>query len=360
MDTKLGLYVLYAGGTALLISFLLMPLLVKILQRKNILDQGGRRKIHQGFIPSMGGIVIYVAFIASMLIWLPMDIIQENRFIIASVSLMFFTGIRDDIEPLRPLHKLIVQCVAACMIVFVDIRISSLYGLFGVYELPLWLSYILTITFVIFVTNAFNLIDGIDGLSGAIAFFSMGFICVWLYLIGDLSHSIRLACMIGAILGFLYYNWQPASIFMGDTGSLVVGFVLAYNTIYFISCNGALPAESPYKFQAVLSAGFAMVLFPVFDTIRVFIIRIRQGRSPFLPDKQHTHHIVLRMAQTHAASVRIILGIYILMAALILFASKLLPDWILLILIAAVCYLIDRILSSTLKKVFTHRRHANI
>ena len=357
---ELSLHILYAGGTSLVASYLLLPLLVNILRRKNLLDQGGRRKIHQGFIPSMGGIVIYMAFILAMLVWIPREIIQESRFIIAATSLMFFAGIRDDIVPLVPLHKLAVQTVSACMIVFLDTRISSLYGLFGIYELPLWISYILTVVFIIFVTNAFNLLDGLDGLSGSIACLSMGFMCFWLYLIGDISHAMQLACMVGAILGFLYYNWQPASIFMGDTGSLVIGFLLSYSTVYFISCNGALPVDSVYKFPAVLSAGVAVVLFPVFDTLRVFVMRLRRGRSPFKPDKQHTHHFVLRIKQTHAATVRLMIGAYILIAGSILLLSKVLPDWILLLITLAICIGIDSALGRWVKKTYEHRRETNV
>ena len=353
-------YIIYAVGTSLLISFLLMPLLVKMLHRKNLLEHGGRRRVHRGYVPPMGGIIIYIAFILSMLVWLPRDLIEDNRFIVAAISLMFFAGIRDDLAPLKPFHKLIIQCVTACVIVFMDIRIVSLYGLFGVYELPYWISYFITIVFIIFVTNAFNLIDGLDGLAATIAFFSMGFMCVWFYLVGEITYAIRLGCWIGAILGFLYYNWQPASIFMGDTGSLVLGFVLAYNTLYFISCNGALPDDAMYKFPAVLSAGVALVLIPAFDTIRVFVIRIWQRKSPFLPDRQHIHHSVLRIANTHAATVRIIVGIYIIIATLILLTGKILPDWILLIIIAVICCGIDSVLSFTLKRVYARRRATNL
>jgi UDP-N-acetylmuramyl pentapeptide phosphotransferase/UDP-N-acetylglucosamine-1-phosphate transferase len=191
----------------------------------------------------------------------------------------------------------------------------------------------LSILFILFVTNAFNLIDGIDGLAGTIAFTCLLFLSLWFYCIGDIESAIFLICFAGAILGFLYYNWQPASLFMGDTGSLVLGFIIAVFTLKFVSINGTLPIDSSYKFHAVLSAGLAIVLLPAFDTTRVFLLRIIKKQSPFLPDKQHLHHAVIRKVNTHAKACRLISVIYFLTAGIILFVSwkNWLPDWALLL-----------------------------
>ena len=345
----------YAAATALLLSFLLTPLLVRFLRRRRVLDEGGHRKIHKGFIPSMGGVIIFLAFLLATLLWVPIEVVLHRRFELAALLLVFFAGVRDDIEPLRPMHKLIVQVIAAGMVVIAgDIRVSSLYGLWGVEELPLWLSYAGSIILVIFITNAFNLIDGLDGLAGALAVFSFSFLCCWFYGVGNNSEAMRIACMIGAVLGFLYYNWQPASLFMGDTGSLVIGFMLSVSTMSFIQLNGALPDASWYKFPAVLSAGLAVVLLPVFDTVRVFILRLYQRRSPFLPDKQHIHHVVLHLLHTHARTVQAIIGCYLLTAALILLAAKRIPADLLLIIILAFCIgielLVRRIVNRSYKK----------
>ncbi len=311
----------------------------------------------------MGGIIICVAFMSAVLLWIPLEVITTRRFELVAIALIFFAGIRDDIEPLRPIHKLLVQIIAAAMVVIAeDIRVPSLYGLFGIYEIPIWLSYVGTILFIIFITNAFNLIDGIDGLAGSIAVIALGFLCFWFYNVGtNTGHMeiIWLACIVGAIAGFLYYNWQPASIFMGDTGSLVIGFILSISTIVFISTNGALPADNCYKFPAVLSAGVAIVILPAFDTIRVFLLRIRQGKSPFLPDKQHLHHIIWRVRQTHAKATRLIVACYILFTGLILLGGRYLPDWLLLAIILIVCIGVDLLLGYTIKHALRkERKHA--
>lgn len=335
---------LYSAATSLVLTFLLMPLFVKFLMRIQILDKGGRRKIHKGTIPSMGGIIIFISFLLAMIFWQPFGVLGEGRFVTAALMLMALIGIRDDIVPLPAMIKLLVQIVAASMVVVVaDVKLVSFYGLFGIYDLAPWLSYFLSIMFIIFVTNAFNLIDGVDGLAGTIAFFAFSFLSLWNYWVGNIEVAVFLACFVGALLGFLYYNWQPASIFMGDTGSLPLGFVLAVFTLEFITFNGALPAESTYKFHAVLSAGVAIVLLPVFDTTRVFLLRLSQKRSPFNPDKQHTHHAVMRKVQTHAKTVRIMVFTYLLIAGIVLFISwkGWVVDWVLLLGLLAVLILID-------------------
>ena len=346
---------LYSAITALVLTFLMTPLFVKFLIRIQILDKGGRRKIHKGKIPSMGGLIIFVGFLFSVLLWQPSMLFDDNRFLLAAIILMAVTGIRDDIAPLPPFLKLLVQVVTAsiAVVVLANVRLVSLYGLFGVQELATWLSYLLSIAFILFMTNAFNLIDGIDGLAGTVAFVCLLFLSLWFYCTGEIESAIFLICFAGAILGFLYYNWQPASLFMGDTGSLVLGFIIAVFTLKFVSINGALPVESSYKFHAVLGAGAAVVLLPVFDTTRVFLLRIIKGQSPFLPDRQHLHHAIIRKVNTHAKTCRWISGIYILTAGIILLVSwkNWLPDWALLSAILVFLILVNQYVQRLLTRL---------
>jgi UDP-N-acetylmuramyl pentapeptide phosphotransferase/UDP-N-acetylglucosamine-1-phosphate transferase len=308
----------------------------------------------------MGGLIIFVSFLFSILLWQPGMLFDDNRFLLAAIILMAVTGIRDDIAPLPPFLKLLVQVVTASMavVVLTNVRLVSFYGLFGVHELATWLSYTLSILFILFVTNAFNLIDGIDGLAGTIALICLLFLSMWFYCVGDIESAIFLICFAGAVLGFLYYNWQPASLFMGDTGSLVLGFIIAVFTLKFVSFNGALPAESSYKFHAVFSAGAAVILLPAFDTTRVFLLRIIKGQSPFLPDKQHLHHAVIRKVITHAKACRLISIIYFLVAGIILFASwkNWLPDWALLASILVFLILVNQYVQYMLSRLGQHQQ----
>lgn len=333
-----------------------MPMLINILQEGQLLDEGGKRKIHKGNIPAMGGIVIFIAFTFSVLAWLPTNPFFDSKYLLGAISLVALLGIRDDFAPVLPKQKLLVQLIAACIIIFlVDIRIYSFFGFLGIEIIPDWLSYIITILFIVFITNAFNLIDGIDGLAGTIGSVSLCFFSVWLYFAGYPAHSIIAITLVGSILGFLFYNWHPASIFMGDTGSLVIGFILSICSIWVINLNASLPEESWSHLNAPLSLVLGVLLFPVFDTVRVFILRIRKGVSPFKPDKRHTHHQVLRMVKNHSKATIIITSTYVTALVLTMALAKIVSDNILIPLIFISCILLDIFLKKRLYKFFKEK-----
>ena len=347
------IYILFASISAFAISFLFMPMLINILQEGQVLDEGGKRKIHKGNIPAMGGIVIFIAFTFSVLAWLPTNPFFDSKYLLGAISLIALLGIRDDFSPVLPKQKLLVQLIAAGIIIFlVDIRIYSFFGFLGIEIIPDWLSYIITILFIVFITNAFNLIDGIDGLAGTIGSVSLCFFGVWLYFAGYPAHSIIAITLVGSILGFLFYNWHPASIFMGDTGSLVIGFILSICSIWVINLNASLPEESWSHLDAPLSLVLGVLLFPVFDTIRVFILRIRKGLSPFKPDKRHTHHQVLRMVKDHSKATIIITSAYVTVLILTMALAKIVSDNILIPIIFISCIFLDIFLKKRLYKFF--------
>ena len=348
---------LYAFGSSLVVSFLLMPLLIKFLHKQHLLDQGGRRKIHKGQVPAMGGVVIFLAFIFSMLAWFPMSEIFNAKHLFSATILIFLTGFRDDTAPLKPWHKLIAQLVAAfIVIVFADVRIDSFHGFLGIHEIPQWIGILLSAFVIIVVTNAFNLIDGIDGLAGSIAIACFTFFACWFYLTNNYEFTIIMSALVGAILGFLYYNWHKAAIFMGDTGSLLLGFLLSVSTIVFIKSNGSLAIDvQEYGFKAPISMAIAVVLFPLFDTLRVFLLRVRQGKSPFSADKQHIHHYLLRLGYSHEKVTLIITGIFALIILIMLLLSRIFDDNVLIPFLVVLCfvlsvYLRKGILSSYKKK----------
>ena len=334
-----------------------MPLLINILEKENLFEEGGIRKIHKGHIPSMGGIVILIAFTFSVLAWLPGNPFFARKYILGAIFLIALLGIRDDFEPVLPKQKLVVQFISAGIIVFLaNVRIYSFYGFLGIEIIPDWLSYTISTLFIIFITNAFNLIDGIDGLAG-----SMGAICLcifgaWFYSAGYPEYSIVAIALMGSVLGFLYYNWHPASIFMGDTGSLIIGFTLSICSIWFINLNASLPSENWYHFNAPLSMSLSVLLFPIFDTSRVFILRIRQRVSPFKPDKQHIHHQMLRMTNSHGKATIVIILAYIVVFTLIMFLAKIVSDNILIPIILIFCILLDSFLRKRLHRFVNKKR----
>jgi UDP-GlcNAc:undecaprenyl-phosphate GlcNAc-1-phosphate transferase len=298
---------LAAAITSFVISFLIVPVIIKYSLRKNLVDIPGRRKIHKKVTPSMGGIAIFCGFFISTLIWVDLSNWHKIKFILVALFVIFFIGVRDDLVPLRAFVKLIGQIMAVCLLIFLsDLRLRSLYGLFGVHELPMAVSYTLTIFTIIAITNSFNLIDGLDGLAGTIA--SLALICfgLWFYLVGEQIFAVVCFTMLGAIFAFLIFNWEPSEVFMGDTGALVIGMTLAVLAIHFINTNYALPVDAPYRFESSIATAACFIMIPLVDTGRIIILRLWKRQSPFKPDKSHIHHAIMRLGKTHGQTTLIL------------------------------------------------------
>jgi UDP-GlcNAc:undecaprenyl-phosphate/decaprenyl-phosphate GlcNAc-1-phosphate transferase len=292
---------LAAAITSFVISFLIVPVIIKYSLRKNLVDIPGRRKIHKKVTPSMGGIAIFLGFFISTLIWVDFQYWSDIKFILVALFVIFFIGVRDDLVPLRAFVKLIGQIMAACLLIFLfDLRLKSLYGLFGIYDLPLGVGYALTIFTIIAITNSFNLIDGLDGLAGSIAIISLLCFGTWFFLAGDQIFAIVSFTMLGAIFAFLIFNWEPSEVFMGDTGALVIGMTLAILAIHFIDYNHNLPSDAPYRFNASISTAGCFIMIPLVDTSRIIILRLLKRQSPFKPDKSHIHHAIMRLGKSHS------------------------------------------------------------
>lgn len=338
--------------TAFLIGFLAMPVLIGAFKKMQVVDKPGGRKIHKNETPSMGGIVIFLSVLLTAFLWLDISNLVDIRYVIAAFALMFFVGLRDDLVELSPFQKLGGQSVAAFMVVFMsDIRISGFYGFLGIYELPLILSYVITFIALIGLTNAFNLIDGLDGLAGTVSVLTLGFLSWWFNIVGMPSFGMFSLILLGAVLGFLVFNWYPAKIFMGDTGSLSLGFALSVLTILFIDTNGTMSSVTPWKFNAPIASGMALMIVPLYDTIRIFSKRIRRGKSPFMPDKNHVHHFLMRMGLTHD-KVSITLGVIMLFFISLIFIGIAYSDFVMIPLIILTAVLLGaRLDAITLKRV---------
>jgi len=298
---------LAAAITAFVIAFLIVPVIIKYSLMKNLVDIPGRRKIHKKVTPSMGGIAIFFGFFIASLIWIDIPHWKEIKFILVSLFVIFFIGVRDDLVPLSAKLKLIGQIMTSALLIFLfDLRLRSFYGLFGVHELPAIVSYLLTIFTIIVIMNSFNLIDGGDGLAGTLAMVALLSFGIWFYLIGDEVFSIFSIAMLGAILAFLIFNWEPSEVFMGDTGALVIGMMLAILTIHFIDLNYNLPVGTPYKFTASVGTAACFIIIPLVDTGRIIILRLSQKKSPFKPDKSHIHHAIMRLGMTHSQTTLIL------------------------------------------------------
>ncbi|AWW31806.1 undecaprenyl/decaprenyl-phosphate alpha-N-acetylglucosaminyl 1-phosphate transferase [Echinicola strongylocentroti] len=341
---------------AFFIGLIVTPVIIKIIKRTNILDVPGGRKIHKEAIPSMGGIGIILAFFCGLLITMSWEQWEGVRFLMMGVGVMFLLGLRDDMVELTAMQKLLGQLLAICLVVVMgDIRVSSFYGFLGIEELPIWLSYSLTVFTIIGLTNAFNLVDGLDGLAGTLSLISFLFLGGWFLAAGFSTYGmIALACS-GGVLAFMVYNWHPAKIFMGDTGSLTLGFVLAVLSVFFVEANGAMLSEAhSMRFNAPITAGLALVLVSCFDTLRVMVKRVRRGKPPMAADKSHVHHFLLRSGFRHDQVALILGGIKFTFLCLIISTSHYSDNVLLPLVLGTVvglCLTLDAVTLRKVKKI---------
>jgi UDP-GlcNAc:undecaprenyl-phosphate/decaprenyl-phosphate GlcNAc-1-phosphate transferase len=294
--------------TSYLIAYISIPVLIKKIKLWNILDIPGKRKLHRHSTPAFGGLSFLLGTVLSLLIWnVPINF-THNWPVLSALSLMLITGLRDDFLPLKATTKLIFQ-ILSCLIIYVfsDFNLENLHGIFGIYQLPPYLSFVFTVTFILLVTNGFNLIDGIDGLAASVIILCLVFFSVLTFLFDYHILLIVMVSFIGGLMAFLRFNWEPAKLFMGDTGSLFSGFVISILALISLSQNYNLLASD--KFNAPFTLLLSVIFIPVFDIIRVFSKRLIKRTSPFKADKGHIHHHIIRLGFNHHQTVYIILTV---------------------------------------------------
>ena len=295
--------------TAFFIALLAIPRLIDFAKKLNVFDNGGDRASHEGSTPFFGGIAIFTGVISSLLFWAD---IEEIQYILVSILIVFIVGLIDDIRQITAFKKLIGQIIATLILIFcADVQIDNMHGVLGVYDLPIWASLSFTIFVVIVITNGFNLIDGVDGLAGGIGLISSLSFGAIALIMEQNDMALIAFTLSGALLAFLRYNFNPAKIFMGDTGSLVVGMtlsVLAINTIKFglITEDFKLPNKGPLM-------AIVFLAIPLFDSLRVFIVRASKGVGPFSPGRDHIHHALLDLGFGHKRTALILYFISVLL-----------------------------------------------
>ena len=312
--------------TSFLFTILLLPVLIQLLKKYQILESPTQRKVHATHTPSLGGIVIFLGFIFTIILWWPEYLLAEYRLFVGAVILMFVIGLKDDLIPLKPWQKLISQFIPILFLLFISNGIiQSLYGLLGVESLNPWLAIPLTFFTILVIVNSVNLIDGADGLASTICLSSILILSFWFYLTGSENLAIVSWSFAGAILGFLVFNWKPAKIFMGDTGALVIGLVMAFLIVQFLNLNSGLAVDNPYRVNGI-SVALCLLFVPLFDTLRVFTIRVVNGRSPFKADKNHIHHIFMRLGYSHSRLTIVLSSLNILLIAIAVLSSNFIEE----------------------------------
>lgn len=293
-------YIILAFITAFTLTYFAIPSIIHVAREKRLMDEPGERRSHKVSTPSLGGIGIFAGMIFSIVLWTPFKEFDDLQYILCSFIIIFLIGARDDILPMSPRSKLIGELLAAAILVFKSkIIIDSFHGLFGIYELPMFVAIPLTIFTMLVIINAFNLIDGINGLSGSIGVLISATLGAWFFSTDQYGLAVVAFSLTGALIAFLKYNYSPAEIFMGDTGALLVGLVASILTIKFISSHSEIPTNHPYYFNSVPAVAIGILILPLFDTLRVFTTRALRGRSPFYPDRTHIHHLLIDSGLSH-------------------------------------------------------------
>lgn len=319
-------------------------MLIKLLTQLKLFDSPGTHKIHSNFTPSLGGVAVMIGAMFALLLGLPMRDWVTNKYFFISLTLMFMIGLRDDILALTPKQKLYSQFLPVFLLVFLNnTTLNSTYGIIDLPSMPPVLVWIISAFTLIILTNAYNLIDGLDGLAGSIGVIILAAFGFWFYYAGNTTISLISFCFGGALFAFLFFNWQPSKIFMGDTGALMIGMLVSYLAILFINTNAQLPQDNPAKLQANIGSAICILIIPIFDTLRVIILRLRKMQSPFKADKNHLHHQFLNLGYSHSQSVLFIASLNLFVIVLGWFLRKQ-NDLLILGIVAALCLLVNYVL----------------
>ena len=314
-------------------TFYLIPKVLWVTKEKNLMAAVNERSAHATAVPTFGGVAFFISIILVLSIIQGMRLSYVGNHLIAAVTVLFMVGLKDDLVISTARVKLVGQIAAALFLVFSpEMELISLHGFFGIHEIPIVLGLFLKTIFIIALINAYNLIDGIDGL-GAITGIVISIMYAWVfYATGNPFYVLISISVAGILAAFLRFNFSRGrnKIFMGDSGSLVIGLLLAFLTLKVLVMEPYVPLMATGHDPANRLLFLACVLFiPVFDTLRVIIIRKINGSSPFSPDRNHAHHVLLDLGLSHfRASVCLGLLNLTVIAIYAYFADKLPHLWL--------------------------------
>jgi UDP-GlcNAc:undecaprenyl-phosphate/decaprenyl-phosphate GlcNAc-1-phosphate transferase len=276
--------ILLCFSWALVISMFSIPSIMYVAEAKQLLNFPNDRTTHLVSVPRLGGLAIFGGFVSAVMIFGKVN--HDVQYLLAGCLVLFYIAIKDDLVHVSAFKKFFVQILATGILVFLgDFKITNFQGLFGIYELDYGVSYAFTMVVITAITNSINLIDGIDGLAGTLVVTIILMVASALFFVeSELPMVLVAVSMAGAVLGFLRYNFNNAKIFMGDTGSLICGFVVAALLVRFIE-------KVPHASSPILA--MSIIFVPIVDTVRITFIRLLDGKSPFMSDKNHIHHRLL-------------------------------------------------------------------
>lgn len=314
-------YIIIAFAISLVFSLIGTPLIVKLCNMYGLFDLPNARKVHKYSIPRLGGTLFMpslgVGVVVTLLIMYEdinqkLEIGVSNVMMVIGAIMIYTIGIFDDLKGMKATYKFIIQTTAALLFPLCNLMINNLHGLFGIYEIPLWVSYLLTVFIILLIVNAMNLIDGIDGLASGLAFLILGSYAYLYYHLGAYLFCLISISLAGSILAFFIFNVYGkigrVKTFMGDSGSLFIGYVIAYLAIKYQMSNGY--TVFIYREESLLIS-FSLLFLPCIDVIRVALERVFSGKAMFEPDKTHIHHCIMQIGLDMHQTLAVILTLFV-------------------------------------------------
>lgn len=297
METHTIILAVLIGAT---LTAIIIPPVVRVSVEKHLFDIIDKRKIHNRNIPPLGGVGIYLGLVITTTFLSYQKPFPELIYIYTASLIIFFTGLKDDLVTITAMKKTLIELVAIVIVIVMgDIRLTHFHEIFGITLIDNPLSYGFTILFFLALINSYNLIDGVDGLASGLGIMVSFLFGIWFMISGHMQYAIMAFALVGSLLVFFQFNVFGTNykVFLGDTGSLVLGFLIAIFCLKFNEMN--ISDNSLYFIESSPSVSFAIVSIPLIDTIRIMFFRIIKGNSPFSPDKNHIHHKLLHRFKTH-------------------------------------------------------------
>ncbi len=325
-----------------LLTYFLIPKIINVVNHKSLMDSPNERSSHQHLTPTFGGASFFVILIITLLLIQMLDLNNLSLNIIAGLTILLVTGLKDDLVVISPQAKLFGQFIAVGIFLFnTNFYEINLYGFLGIYETGPYVGYIFTMFIMLSIINAFNLIDGIDGLAASIGIISLSMYAVIFFFLKEFYYILICASLVGSLLAFLRFNLSSRKkIFMGDTGSLIIGFIVAVMTVKFLKVEQSSLLELSFIPQNSIFVACSILIFPLFDTVRIILVRIRKKKHPLLADKNHIHHVLLDHGNSHIKTSILISSFSLLTSVLFIYITTQISNIWLILGLFLVSYLI--------------------
>jgi len=333
--------------------YFVTPVIIQVVKLKRLFDKMTDRSSHSQPVPSFGGVTFFIILIISLSIAEQFFLTSRAVYLIPSTLIIFFTGLKDDMTGISAWNKIFMQFIATTMLfASPDFQITNLHGFLGISEIPHWICIPLSFLVVVFYINAYNLIDGIDGLASSLGAMFFTFFAIVYYCLSDYMMMTVCLSMVASFIAFLRFNVsKDKRIFLGDTGSLLIGFLVAAIVINILSKDYQEGLKMTFISNLPLIIISALYI-PVFDSIRVFIIRIQNRQNPFAPDRTHVHHVLLDYYQfSHRKTSFIILTTNVIIIILMYFVTELCNHRISLIVLIAISTILVLVLRNMRRKL---------